>query len=391
MATLAETLGAQANPDIDIASGLSEGVSAGIKLATAKEQIDSAKVKVEEQKLELDQKKLQAFDGMIKTLNRTNPAYTKTLAKTMKNRFQQYGFDPNIVDVVISDPNFGRVYQNLSDAMLGNVLNDRNALSKVLQSSQDAGLFTEAVTATENALKRKQQDEQFDIQMAKTNKQEAKQDEKQKREDEKITRQETQKLSAALSQNSIPDMVQAIKDIDQQIGGMSSNVAEKKLDKIAGLKGFAAQARIPFTNVTPFEGLALNDEDKPLYQSISGLKNVVLKLRSGGAITDSEATRMLEELGQGSARSGSQLLTGIKNVTNKVRATIQTIESGFDPSSVDVLAARGNPTSSASLPNAQLSKPSSKPPFDPVAFRKMALEQNYTEQEIDDFIKEQKQ
>lgn len=356
---LVNQLAAQPNaPSEGISESLSSGVKAGVQLATAKEQVESAKTKLDEQRLELDQKKFQAFDGMIKTLNRTNPAYAKTLAKTMKNKFQQYGFDPAIVDVVVSDPNFGRVYQNLSDAMSGKILNNRQALADFLSSAQDAGLLVEGVNILENSFKRSQQDKQFAIQMAKVDQSQEKSDKAQAKQDERLARQEAQALSKRLEADSLPEVVNSIKQIDEEVGGLYSEDASKKFDKIAGSKGFWASVKIPFTEIAPLESTLISSSDKPLYQAVASLRNNYLKLRSGGAVTSPEADRFLQELGQGNIRSGKDLQSGIQLLTKALESKVKTIEAGYMPESVELLSSRGNPVSSASFPKAEGGKKS---------------------------------
>lgn len=164
MASLAETLGARENPTVDVAQNVTAGVQAGVQLATAAEQVEQKKVQVEAMKEELNQKKFQSFDSMMKTLNRaSNPAIAKQLAKGMKNRFQQMGFDPAIVDITVSDPEFGRAYQNISDIYLGKLNGNPKALANALASTQDAGMFAEALTGLQGVLKREQDDKHLAV------------------------------------------------------------------------------------------------------------------------------------------------------------------------------------------------------------------------------------
>ncbi len=144
---------------VDAAGSLQEGVAAGVQLATAKEQIESKKLQVEQQKEQLNQAKFQSFDNMMKTLNRAsgNPAVAKQIAKGMKARFQQLGFDPAIVDITVSDPEFGRLYQNMSDLMGGKILGNSAATARALQSAQDAGMLAESLTGLKGSLDRQQQ------------------------------------------------------------------------------------------------------------------------------------------------------------------------------------------------------------------------------------------
>lgn len=155
MASLVETLLTNNTPPtegVDIAGNLSKGVQAGIQLATAAEEVQAKKQQVEAQKLQLDQAKFTAFDNLMKTFNRSNAAVRKSIAPRIKDRFQQYGFDPAIVDIMAADPETGRVYQNISDAYMGHFLNDPQSLSSALQSFQDAGMFAEGMDAFKTAM-----------------------------------------------------------------------------------------------------------------------------------------------------------------------------------------------------------------------------------------------
>lgn len=348
---------------VDIAGNLSKGLQTGMQLATAKDQIEANKLKLEEDRFKVDQMKFQAFDSMMKNLNRMNPTVAKQMSKNFKNRFQQYGFDPTIVDVTLADPQFGRAYQNMAELYSGKLLSDKQSLAQAVQSFNDAGMFTEGIAAMKDATDNqradkqlKQQDTQFyaslknqkdiaEINVKKT-------DQATKRAEAAAARQESQGLSKRLEADSIPEIVTNLKAIDSDLGGLYDPKAAAKLDKIAGEKGFIASIRIPWTQIKPFEDSAIPDSLKPLYQSISSLRNTYLKMRSGGAVTDPEADRFLQELGSGGIRTGAQLQNGLQLLNNAIVNKIKTIESGFTPDAVDILASRGNPTSSKSLPQA---------------------------------------
>jgi hypothetical protein len=134
----------------DIATGVSSGVKAGIDLATAADQIEQKKAQTETMKLDLMEKKFTAFDSRLKNLNRANPAIRKQMGERIKEQFQGMGFDPLIVDAVLADPEMGRVYQNISDLHMGKIRGNPANLAKVLQSAEDAGLFTETLQIMQN-------------------------------------------------------------------------------------------------------------------------------------------------------------------------------------------------------------------------------------------------
>lgn len=140
--TLIEALGANNAPPtegVNISGNLINGVKAGVDLATAAEQVESQKTQLAEQKLKLDQSKFASFNGMMQTLNRATPQIAKAMAPQLKNRFQGMGFDPAIVDAAIADPEFGRAYVNMANALGGKVAANPEALGRALQSAQQIG------------------------------------------------------------------------------------------------------------------------------------------------------------------------------------------------------------------------------------------------------------
>lgn len=140
--TLTEALGANNAPPtegLNISGNVMNGVKAGVDLATAAEQVESQKTQLAEQKLKLDQSKFASFNGMMQTLNRATPQIAKAMAPQLKNRFQGMGFDPAIVDAAIADPEFGRAYVNMANALGGKVAANPEALGRALQSAQQIG------------------------------------------------------------------------------------------------------------------------------------------------------------------------------------------------------------------------------------------------------------
>jgi hypothetical protein len=67
-------------------------------------------------------------------------------------------------------------------------------------------------------------------------------------------------------------------------------------------------------------------------QAVAGLRNAILKARSGGAVTDGEADRMLQELGTGLGRNDENLRVGIANVTQMLQEKLLNVGAGYSPS-----------------------------------------------------------
>jgi len=159
-----------------------------------------------------------------------------------------------------------------------------------------------------------------------------------------------EQLSKELAKDSLPEVVASIKNLDSLTGGLYSDDAVKKLDKITGKKGFIASVSIPLTTIKPFESSMFKGDDLKLFQGISSLRNQYLKLRSGGAVTDPEADKFLEEMGSGGVRTGEQLATGLRHLTRAVQETVKNKEAGVDPKALDVYKSRGGGISSGALP-----------------------------------------
>lgn len=109
-----------------------------------------------------------------------------------------------------------------------------------------------------------------------------------------------------------------------------------KLDSKEDIPGVGATGFMP--------RMFLSSDGKNVRQSVDALQNIVLKARSGGAVTPQEATRMLNELGYGATRSDAELRVGIRNVLSQLNAKKQGILAGFDDSARGEYKARGGDT-----------------------------------------------
>lgn len=146
---------------LEVASNLSEGLKAGMQLATVQDQVDSMKAKVEEQKLELQQKQFSSVTSMLKNLAIANPKVGKLMTPKVKENMIKMGFDPNIADLITSDDASRARFVNIANAASGKIANDPQALAEALQAYADIGEFDKGLSAFENAAKMKQQNSQF--------------------------------------------------------------------------------------------------------------------------------------------------------------------------------------------------------------------------------------
>lgn len=144
---------------------------------------------------------------------------------------------------------------------------------------------------------------------------------KEARENEKLIERDVQKLSKAFDKSGIVELVDSLETITSIINANPQDIP-----------GTGQTAVIP--------GFALSREGQQLRQSIGTLRNSILKARSGGAVTPSEARRLLEELGTGIGKTDAQLRIGIQNVINTFQNKIRNIQGGFRPEAVNILADR---------------------------------------------------
>lgn len=70
---------------------------------------------------------------------------------------------------------------------------------------------------------------------------------------------------------------------------------------------------------------------RDIRQQVATLANVILKSRSGAAVTDSELRRFLQEAGTNKGMPESQLVNGIKLVRNWFDAQKRNIRGGYSP------------------------------------------------------------
>lgn len=78
----------------------------------------------------------------------------------------------------------------------------------------------------------------------------------------------------------------------------------------------------------------------PLREALAQVRNITLKDRSGAAISNAEFDRLKEELGTGALQSREAVMRGLRRLRQIQRDHQATIESGFDPQTVDTYHGR---------------------------------------------------
>lgn len=153
-----------------------------------------------------------------------------------------------------------------------------------------------------------------------------------KLQQEKLEREQKEKRDKALDSGA-ERYSKAIESsgIGDVLGSVES--FENLTQGIEDIPGYGAGAAKP--------AWALDDTGKAIRQEVATIRNNILKARSGGAVTPSEADRLLQELGDGIGSTDQQLLYGINKVKNMLAGKQRNLEAGYDPGAIDLYRERG--------------------------------------------------
>lgn len=148
-----------------------------------------------------------------------------------------------------------------------------------------------------------------------------KRDEKQQQKTEEQLRKDRIKYGKEMEKSGITDLVQAIIQADTLVGG---------IDGDKNIPGYG-----PAGTWNPAR-LAGGSKASEVRQAVAQIRNTILKARSGGAVTPSEATRLLEELGEGTIYSSEAgLRRGLRSVRDTLASKLQNYESAYGKDVID--------------------------------------------------------
>ncbi len=368
MATLTEALGAQSIPQIDAGTKTMEGMKTAMNLAEQAQGLEANKVKVAEMKDQMETAQYNKALNSLHTLARTRPEIAKKMVGKVKENLNRAGIavDDLVLDQFVSDDAFRQRMLSGYNYLAGKAT-DPGERSKGMQALADWGLFekvfigadaeqqNERLKSQEKiaSLKLKADIAADDRQRVRDEDRQAKIDERQQKgideQRDREFRNDATELSKRIVKDVGPDILATIGDIDKYVGGIYSDEAIKKYDKIAGVEGLVAGLRVPFTDIKPFEK-NFKGKDLELFQNIASLQNTYLKLRSGANVTDGEAEKFLKELGAGGIRSGEQLRNGVRGLTRGVAAQLKAVESGYDPRVISMYRDRPGAITSDQIP-----------------------------------------
>ena len=385
MATMIELLGQQAvkQNEQGLLGGLGDAVQSGLKtgvgLAKAKQEMEANKLQVASMKEDLAQKQAMGLG------NRLRAALFSTDEKIFDSRMklaEAHAAQTNvpfagqaIKDLWKNEQTRSVIQRSIKDVVSGKVppaeflslVGDQPALYDYAEAGITRNSESQNKFSQEKEIVGLRAQTQEEMMQARQQQALAKEDRARIERDDVRIKGDAEKLSKEFAKDNLPEVVSSIKNIDKLTGGLYSDVAAEKLDKIAGKKGFIASVSILWTTIKPFESSSFKGDDLKLFQSVSSLRNQYLKLRSGGAVTDPEADRFLQELGSGGVRTGEQLANGLRSLSGAVRTTIKNKEAGADPRALETYKERGGGISSGSLPKPGESASTSASPGKAVA------------------------
>jgi hypothetical protein len=140
-------------------------------------------------------------------------------------------------------------------------------------------------------------------------------------------------LSKRLGDDQIPSIYSSLNTVDRLLEPYVTKGAVPSAQGTAQAKGKDIPGFGMLDRITP--GFLLSDNAKDIRQNVQSLSNMVLKMRSGAAVTDSEMRRVLTELGQGNFTSEDQILKGLQIIRRVTDAEATNIGAGFDQGILD--------------------------------------------------------
>lgn len=388
MATdIASNILSQKTEQPDFMGNAMAGVKNAVGLASMSNQMEQQKLELEKQREQLTTAKFNKTMDFMDKISKSSPQGRKNIAKVMKNQLQQFDIPMSeaTLSELSSDPDVPNAFMALKnsgalDGMRGDAQAQEMLLSKFVDELGIVGGMKALADHAMNVRTQMMQQKQLDASANRAANTEDRAEKRLQMQEERDKKKEVENLSKRLGENDLPAVVSAFNSIKKELGGsLESPQALKKLKNVTGLESITENLKIPWTQVAPLQGEGISKQDLPLYQSIASLRNAYLKMRSGGAVTDQEADRFLQELGQGGIRSPEQLQQGLIILQNSVGTGVKNIEAGYDPDVVERYQKRGGSVSSKNLVSAP-----SAPQKDPRIAKAVAA--GYSPEEIEKFI-----
>lgn len=154
----------------------------------------------------------------------------------------------------------------------------------------------------------------------------------QSKEDTKISKEmnnNARKLSTKLVDEGITDLEAAFETSDALISKYADPNTGVKKEDAGDIPGVG-----PLDNARPH--WTLSEDGKALRTHLAGVRNRILKARSGAAVTDPEMRRLAEELGSSLGGTEQEMLTAYANLKRATSRVKSGIYGGYAPEVQDL-------------------------------------------------------
>lgn len=346
MADFAQMIyGTAQNTAQNFGNGLADSMAKGAQLALQKEEIQQKQLQLKQAQKQLMDTKIDKFtEALFKVQNFTDPSAKKNyLTVALPKVRDAYGLQDVFSDDVLkslasSDENIGRAMTltlavargELTATEAAGITNDPVRFATVIPTGDllaggEKPNITDAQKTFLNNEARKAQ------MSAEESRFQRGQSATQAREDRNNSIQLTNKLV----EQGIPSLKSDINKLDKLVGGLDKWNGKE----IPGVTG--AEAKIPMNQ--------LKGKSVQVRQAAQGVANQILKLRSGGAVSDGEASRLLKEIGMSpslledgswttiftGSPSSETFIAGMKGVRDKIGAIEESLRQGYGPEVYD--------------------------------------------------------
>lgn len=345
--------------------GLGQAQEQGLELATMSEKIQSQKQALEKQKQELEDAKFNSTTGMLKTLARSNPKVARMMLPKIKDRMRNLGVpvDDAVLESYASDEEYKKRLISATSIFEKGLTPEQKA--EGLASLADLMDHDKAMNMLQENDRQRAMSEREDTRLkAQEIKEErrytesrAKEDRAEQRMLDKEARKGAAELADDFSKDGLIDAYSAVTDIEAELKKLNKGKGifsddDSAVEGLAGLTGVKA-AKIPGTDIR-IGDFNLTPTEEKIKQIVARFRNMDLKKLSGGAVTDTEATRFNEAFGQGIAKDPKLIKEGLRILTKALKAGVTNFEAKAGPEASELYRKRGGPIASRQLPGDEM-------------------------------------
>ena len=137
-----------------------------------------------------------------------------------------------------------------------------------------------------------------------------------------------ERLSKEYVKANLPELSAGFKTLDDALAPFRNEKGEIRGD----VPGIGATGLVPGGLITP--------AGRPVRQAVSALRNIVLRARSGAAVTSQEQARVYEEIYTLLGGSDKDVLRGMDMLRSTVESQKEAIYAGFNPDTVATFDSR---------------------------------------------------